>query len=68
LFLSAAVDGKIDARQHVSSHARADTDTSGSVVMAVVNIRQVNMTMHYWLMPVPMRMRLSWWIGRQMVV
>jgi hypothetical protein len=36
--------------------------------MAVVNIRHVNMTMHYWLVPVPMRMRLSWWIGWQMVV
>jgi hypothetical protein len=78
LFLIAAVEGKIDTRRHADTPTRflsrrqvsahADTDTLPSVVVAVVNIRHVNMTMHYWLVPVPMRMRLSWWIGRQMVV
>ena len=69
LFLSAAIDGKIDTHQPANTFSPTPTLTlSGSVVVAVVNIRHVNMTMHYWLVPVPMRIRLSWWIGRQMVV
>jgi hypothetical protein len=75
LFLSIAVDSKVadtPTRRHADTptrpHVSPDTGTFRSVAVPVVNIRHVNMTMPHWRVAMPMRMRLSWWIGRQMVV
>jgi hypothetical protein len=38
------------------------------VTMTVMKIRHVNVTMHHWLVPVPMRMRFSGWIVRTVLV
>jgi hypothetical protein len=38
------------------------------MAVAVMKVRQVNVTMYHRLMPVPMRMRLSGWIGWQVLV
>jgi hypothetical protein len=33
-----------------------------------MKVRHVNVTMHEWLVPVPMRMRFSGWIGQRVLM